>query len=128
MLPSQHDRREGKGRLGSSCCATGALRPGVDREMAVKFYLNRSTCEQAFVKYSHLDQVVLLVSNETAIRIKTDEVAGTLNMEKLTVGRRYAVVTFLRRPMNHFFYDSHGASDRFSDSAVTRAQNLAPDR
>ena len=64
--------------------------------MAVKFYLNRSTCEQAFVKYSHLDQVVLLVSNETAIRIKTDEVAGTLNMEKLTVGRRYAVVTFLR--------------------------------
>ena len=49
-----------KGKVGSSCCATGTLSPGADCEMAVKFCLNRSTGEQAFVKCSHLDQVVLL--------------------------------------------------------------------
>ena len=73
-----------KGKVGSSSCATGALRLGADCEMAVKFYLNRSTGSKPLSSVLTLTKLYFCASNETAIRTKTDEVAGTLDMEKLT--------------------------------------------
>ena len=122
-----------RGEVSSSCCATGALRPGADCEMAVKFHLNRST---AFVKCSHIDQVILLRLQRTASRIRTGEIAG---MGKVTAGRRYAVVvTFLRRlPLANesLFLCFAWGSRTASPTALSRVgsppvgvQNLAPNR
>ena len=45
---------EEKGKVGSTCCATGTVGLARICEMAVKFCLNRLSGERALVKYSYL--------------------------------------------------------------------------
>ena len=79
-----------KGMVGSTCCVSGALRPGADCDMAVKLCLNRSTGD-------HLHFLLTKLSS-------AEEVSGTLYIEKLTAGVVTCIPRRLPLQMNHFFY------------------------
>ena len=79
-----------KEKVGSTCRATGALRPGADLRNCRESSSESFKRQRALVSYSYplsTDQVVLLHLQRTASCTRTNEVA---EMGKLTAGRRYA--------------------------------------